>query len=785
MARPLGILGVAAAASLVGCVQTYTFTPATVDVPARPAARLEVGQATGAGVVRVPVRLVDELGLAVPGTTALIEVQGSPQVSGTFDITLDGMGFGEVVVQGDPQELRVEPKSSADGARPGDVARAWITGGELPTLGVLRGAPAANTPRGLAAPATGGVAYADANALYFQSFDMAVDPVQVAAFDGDIEGMEAAHLDGDGVWDLLVQTNGEVTLLRGKRGYGYGFGAALAVEGGFVLCAAAGDVDNDQWPDLVVGYTVNNNGGVQVLRGTGAWIFEPLPPLETGVLPWDASVAFYEGLADPQVAVLSEDGLLRWTYNRSFVDPAQAWQRDPDDLRITLGDSPELGPSVDLGGDGLAEAVLVGTYVSDAVRDLVLVELVGTTAADIQQYQLPFQSFRYGVADLTGDGTADVVVSTEEAGENQLRLITTDDVSGEYKNRERATTAESGTLAAGDLDDDGVVDVTLLTDFIYAYRGEELPREEGGWGVDESFVSFGLGLVGPWLVRDLVTQDEYVDILAVRSSSGETVLQALTVKQDPLTGSVTYEPRSGGFASVDGGSNGATATGQDMEICDNVAYVLVRDNGVHLHSIRLESDGRLTALASAPAEGDRVTCGSFAGGAKVATLTQATGVVAWYNGSLVKTDTDNVGDAKDLVGVDAGATSTLDTCNSTGCEIIAADLDGDGNEETIVGGDTTTVYAFGTTFPLDLRGSPTAGDVDGDGVLDVIVTDDRTNRMVLYRTLDAAFTPAAWYFTESSVEGGTWFGDMNADGVPEAFFGGPEGTVLLSEPSAP
>jgi hypothetical protein len=222
--------------------------------------------------------------------------------------------------------------------------------------------------------------------------------------------------DRDGKPDIAVDSWGEdrVTLLFGRDDWrGPGTPVDLGTRPYHTLTAA--DVDGDGNVDLVAPNW--GKGTVSILLGDGHGRFAHAPgsPFAAGPTPFGAAVADLNGDGRPDVVVANYAGRANAT-----ADDGLTWIRNdgnrrftPFPMRLVRGDYSSTVATGDVNGDGIADVAFPntnGTSVSllfgspDGPRGA---ETVATMPAP----------YAICLADLNGDGRADLVVTSQKRDE--------------------------------------------------------------------------------------------------------------------------------------------------------------------------------------------------------------------------------------------------------------------------------------------------------------------------------------------------------------------------------
>ena len=341
-----------------------------------------------------------------------------------------------------------------------------------------------------------------------RQFATGVDPVSVAV--GDV--------DGDGRRDVVVANanSNTVSVLLGTGGGALGVRTDYATGSGPVS-VAIGDLDGDGRPDLAVANRGDNT--ISVLLGAGGGTFVPGTTLPVGTTPSGVAVADLNGDGKLDLAV-TNPGSNTVSVLMGHGDGTFAPRVD-----YPTGLIPANFAVADLNGDGMPD--LVTSNQGAKTVSVLLNNGNGTFAAKVDYVSTNGNPPPGAVAvgDLDGDGKPDLVVSLTGLpsyvyGSSVSVLRGTGGGTFGERTSFGALTAPEG-LAVADLDGDGKADVVVAISPLYNYVSSlclmVLPGD--GTGALGARIGFGAG-VDPFAIAIAdMNGDGLPDIVATNSTS--------------------------------------------------------------------------------------------------------------------------------------------------------------------------------------------------------------------------------------------------------------------------
>ena len=584
--------------------------------------------------------------------------------------------------------------------------------------------------------------------------------------------MRAAHIDDDGILDLLVWGGTDLIALRGHPSGGYSWGGGWRVDAMDVVQADASDLDGDRLTDVAVMVSSDVLAGVQILKGDGSWGFEQTPPLLLDEAHGSMAAADESADGRPDVTVLASATGYGERYTQS-----DGWWGGGAPPQLSASGSPyeaptgsRLLPLTDLDADGTLD-IVIQEGIDGSSQDLVFYTLGSTPTRYTQAYGV----YQSTVADLNGDGATDIV-ALEDGTLHVIRYDLMSTAPGFTANNVTVG-IDAGPVAAFDIDGDGVAEVVGASTSLSWFPGEL--DDTLGWSAqDWTWRQYSISLGGPWTIAD-VDGDGIDDVLGFENDgSGNAVVSVwrFFVNDD---GSV--QAQAGGSFTL------GTGTPQGIVACDGIFFALSgSDDSATLARFEVEESGSTwtpSAVHTKTVAGTLLSCGTVQNGNVGAGVATLSGTWATYNQSANEVSTGSAGTAAAIaVGdPDGDGTGEVQACADAGCTMVAGDIDGDGNDEFVTGGAIISVTGWGTSTTLPGSGEVTLNDLDGDGMLDVLAADESRGTLNIYRGLSGGLGwPMGWH-TDRSFTGGMRLADVDGDGDQEVILSAGDGTVSHSE----
>ncbi len=561
---------------------------------------------------------------------------------------------------------------------------------------------------------------------------------------GDVPlGVAAADLNGDGKADLAVVSYGTDSLLvRLNQGNGT-FGPITSYPTGVDPTAvAAADVNADGARDLLVANSVSST--VSVYLNLGAGTFAPAVSYAVGSSPTSLVAVDLDGDGAADLATAGGSGHLTVRLNLGNGTFGPIMDDDAGSFARSLS-------AADLNGDGLVD-LAVSHYWEDYAS--VMLNIGGGWFAPRVDYEVDLgtQTWGLAIADMNGDGHADLLVSTLTADDVHLLPNNGDGTFG--ASTEHSTGAEPRAIAAVDLNGDGAVDMAVAcsdSDYVRVHLNQGngtfdtyplFPTPLGlgsiqagdldGDAIPDAVVTSGLGHMqvlkglgnatfGPALVHTGglnpeaaaladVDQSGFLDIVVAYRSTDNVHVFANT-GAGTFTGAGSYVVGDGpvGVAAADLNQDGkvdvvtANSTGDDVSVLLNQGFGVL---GAPVH-YAAGNDPRSVATGDLDGDGtiDLVVASRQSDDLQV----------------LFGTGTGTFGPAVSYgVSDGPGRVITVDLNGDGALDIVTSSFAGRALDLLLNSGNGT--FNGGLTFPVSAGpGEPRAGDMDLDGDMDLVL----------------------------------------------------------------
>jgi hypothetical protein len=737
--------------ALLGCAVEVEPLPSPAAFIETPEAEgVEVIPAGGSAPVRAFVRTVNEHGAALDAPDVELDVGDLSR-----QVTIDALGYGELYWAAEGS-TRV---SGGDG-----VVTLDITGSRWPGFGLMRAYEAPVQGAQIAVSLTAGVAVVSGNEVWWLGTDGR--PHRVLEADSDIQGVRGRDVDVDGIRDVVVWTRNTVYLLRGRLSGGVAWGGALQAVGYSVGGVDIADLNNDNLPDLAIGWSQPESHLLDIWHGDGLGSFEPREPRNLDGEPSDVVIGDNSGEGKAQITVLYVDG--SWS---RFIDGRDGLYmpvgpQKPD--KVSLPGSLVGFPGADVNGDDADELLAASPWAPAEMREIYLFEL----NRGVQVLPVEEAAAYIAVGDGNADGVADLWYLSDDRVLSSLSYERTGPQTGGYAPRDVIGLPEHGPITMSAFGRrDTVGDLFLAGNrlwwFIEGFTSAEDDAVDVYWRPGGPEVaSVGQGIRSPLALVEIEEQPGTNQIVVFREVEGpdddEVEIELALLAQRP--GEVPV--RAGGVTLWSGGPQAA-----DLVACERDVYVVGQGRLLHV-SLDDPTNPVIRREVSIDEDRARVDCGEGPVGASVVALDGDQ--IVLYSATLDELERSSSGDAGDVTLVDLGSGPEVRTCSGAGCHVVGWSR-----------ADGTVVVARSTSDTLELvdrtgRAEVVVGggrlqiaDVDRDGRDDLLsvragAPEAPTGALVvLHRASSDGLVPAE-VFHSSLAARGDWVVVSDADGDRES-----------------
>ncbi len=755
-----------------GTAQPKAFSP--IESGAGPTLAQVVSR-VDAGELRVHVRAVNEYRAAVPAGPLTVQIEGEAVggVAQTVSVSPDALGHGVAVVPGSGLGAStVSVIDSTDGLDLSEASGESFAVADVPVdfkSGAVAFLPPLDDSPSFAASATEGVVFAVRDQVWFQPADAGQPAWMVLDMPQDVAGMEAGHVDADGVLDLLVWGGNQAVLLKGRSDGGYAWQGGWRAGFGTVAGGTLADIDSDRNTDVVLAASGDSQAMVVPFMGDGVWGFAEEEALFLSTEIYDVAAADEGHDGRPVISVLSvaSSTVRRYTLSdRGWVGAATSelpgYAAQPDSTLL---------PMTDLNGDRTYETLILGA--PEANTQDVVMFVIQPDGAGAVNYPVPLPPFHASVADVDLDGSLDILASVDDA----LHVIGWD---GEgFADRRSEVPGERGPVAGSHLVHDEIPDIAVVTDAVTVYPGAL--SSDGEWQHERfSWRSFNTALQGPAIFHDF-DGDGITDVLGFTTETDLVAASWTLGILDSGEGELQFQGRT------ENGELGDGAAPYAMVRCDTRVYALTEGlAGTQLSRIDV-STGAPVIDATADTSGTLLACGLLPSGEEGVVVAQQSGFWRSYGIGLTPKEEGTI----EAVGAIALADTNGDGlgevvgCPEAGCSVLALDPDGDGIDAVVFSDASgSRLLVDGAERALPGGGLLAAGDVDLDGTDDLVAWSPELGRGTIWQAAGTGVAPGRGFHNDRDLVSAPAIGDMTGDGVPELIFVDGDGKLWHSEASA-
>ena len=745
--------------------KTETFEPPLTleEAPRRDAVALQALQRKTDSGLLLQARVVDEYNFAVPGqTVSFLEADANIEEF----VTSNAFGY-----------ANLKPQFALDGVASATVS--WSGAGSTQTgLSVsatpkevpkYRGytaqyIPTTQTSNFITKMSNGSLIGFDTE-IWWAPTQTNGFPHLVGNLPINVQGLWSGHIDNDGILDAVTWTQDAVYLLRGAPNGGVYLEKEYTALVGSIINVNIGTFNDDNNSDISVATTTEDLGYLTVLKGDGAWSFDAEEILEMP-FPIEASVTSdenHDGYADVSVINHTSGAIHRYSFSiEGWVSAAHSII-DPSFYLALAGTW--FPPQVDLDSDGDEDLLVYGGEgtISQSFAFFL-------TGASLSKYEQDYPYYNAIVADLDTNGSPDILALSNEAKAYHTYFNTE---SQDFAVRTLNAPNITGPLMVYSEDDDPFLDVRVLSNQPSNILGKI--SDSGKWTIDLVYWKEDPTLIihNEHMIMTDADQDGVLDVAVIVE---EEQAKKLRIYQYGQTREDLDIISTIGFGSVEL---------TDFKFCDGQFLTIFNTGTERILRASIFSGGELTTPRSTNVEQDKLDCATINGtGQYLLFGGDDTTSYSVLTSNFVPVDSGDLGSFKDMalgLGED-GSTHTVVGCTEENCQVEMADLDGDGDEETIIKNSAgISISGLGETQTLPLSGSIETMDINDDGVEELLIREDDAQHVWVIQAQAGHISSIFGLWTDRDFNGFPQFGDIEGDGIYEFGLISPASTMITSQ----
>ncbi len=610
--------------------------------------------------------------------------------------------------------------------------------------------------------------------------DGTFQPAKTSSVGGDADALAVEDLNGDGIPDLVAADSGYYggagtgIVLLGNGDGTFQPEKTFPVGSGADAVAVA-DLDGDGIPDIITanrGRYRNPGDTVSVLLGNGDGTFRPQQTFQVGPYPDAVAVADLTGDGKPDI-ITANGGSGFNPGDTVSVLPGNGDGTFRPQQTFQVGAYPSALVVADLTGDGKADVITAnaGSFTTFGGTVSVLLNNGHGSFPTPQTYPVGPGADAVAVADLNGDGIADLVTANSYSGNSYSGTVSVlwGNGDGTFQPQQTLPVGSSpSAVAVADFNGDGIPDL-ITANGSSRTVSVLLGNGDGSFQTPQTFRAGG-----------------YSDAVAVADLNGDGIPDVITADRDHGTASVLLGNGDGTFQrpqKYDVGQGADSVAVADLNgdgIPDiivasyygTVSALLGNGDGTFRPQQYFNAGGEPTAVAVADLTGDGIpdiitaNRGSYG---SVGTVSVLPG-----NGDGTFRDQQTI-----PVGPDPDA-------------VIVADMNGDGIPDIIaaIGGSNTVSVLLGKgngtfpthqTFPVgSYPGALAVADLNGDGKPDLLTANPNSDTVsvLLVNGGDGPFTTSS-PITGVPSRNTPILADLTGDGLPDSVVLDRSGNVLF------
>ncbi len=616
------------------------------------------------------------------------------------------------------------------------------------------------------------------------NFDAKVD------FNGGLNGAEGVSLvdvDGDGKADLVVASYNSSSIFIYKNTSASGsitagsFAAPVSFTTGTNPTQIAfSDIDGDGKPDLAV--SNQGSGSVSVFRNTstpGTISLAPQIVLTPGGVPYGIAIQDLDGDGKADLAVTNVASAFLYTYRNTSSAGSISFG--------SVGTFAIAGGSIgvalgDMNGDGLPDAVCSNmNFGMNSVSVLVNASSPGAISfAAKVDFATGTTPYGVALADIDGDGKLDIITANQ--GSSNVSVIRNNTFPAMNSHVEFIAGTNPWWVSVGDVDGDGKPDIACTnrgSNTVSVFRNTATSgtiaagsfANAVGFTTGSSPVTVAIGDLDGDGKPEMAVTSFNSNIVSVfhnnpllPNTGTLTVCPGLTTTlSNSFAGGGTWSSSAPTIASVVAGTG--VVTGILEGGTANITFTTAGTSQVVVSSVTVTATPTVTnisPLVGFPTSSVTITGTNF--------NTTTTNDVVWFGATRA---TVNTASATSLtVSVPVGSVFGPVTVENATCGLQAAST-GTYLQNYSNGAYIANTVNFDPQFTMTTGSSPwdvALGDIDGDGKSDIVVVNNGSNTITVFRNISSSgsltsgsFSAGVSFATGSSPIG-LAIGDVDGDG---------------------
>lgn len=738
---------------LLACLTETTIAPITLEeAPRREAVALETLSRNTDASLTLQARIVDEYGFAIADQELQFLEDGAsePQI-----IRTNAFGYANL-----QPEFADDNSASATVTWNDQTGRSYsVTPSNIPAFrGYLaQYVPTTQTPNFITDMSDGLLIGYDTE-LWWSPIQTNGFPHRIGTLPLNILGLWSGNIDNDGYLDAVVWTLDSVYLLRGIPDGGVSLEKEYTSLKGSVVAVSIGYFDTDDHADISIATSTEKLGYLTILSGTGSWGFEAQEVLDLNFPIEDAVTGDenHDSYVDVSLVDLDTGIIHRYSYSiEGWVSSAYSII-DPSFYRALPGTS--FHPQIDLDLDGNDDLLLFGGEGDDDQSLAIFL-----TGAILSKYELKPVPYDAIVRKINPDDYPDILTLNRNAKFSHMFF---DGDLDDFIIRTFGAPNISGPFMSFDTEDSSYSNLRVLQHQPSDIQGKE--SELGKWVADIITWKEASSIIihqSQIIIAD-ANQDGALDVAVIVDEENERKLRIFK-----------YGLQLENLSTIDtiGFSNANVLA---FALC-NGQYLTITDDGSEriLRGISFDGD-QLQTNRSSTVNQDSIDCANVNGIDQIL-LSGGSSVYSVLTANFVQVATGSSNDATMMTLRNDGVVLG---CSEIDCQIKTADLDGDGDDETIVKNSSgISIQGLDEDETLFLDGAIETRDVDQDGIEELLVREADKPYVWVLQAKEGKISSIYGLWADRDFLEFPQFGDVEGDGIQQLGLISPNSTLITSK----